>query len=138
MGDGTDGPPGNFSDILGAFSTQADAMVTAAKEGRFAVSEEMGNAYKAALRSYLDDWSTNKTDFAHLAILPELGTGPYATEVGQHAVLVAEGDDQSARAQLESLKVIVERAEEAINTAMSRYRSQDAANAVDIRATEQD
>ncbi|MFK0247028.1 hypothetical protein ACIQUM_20205 [Amycolatopsis azurea] len=138
MTDGTGGPPGDFSQMLGDFSAEADRMVTAAKEGRFAVSPEMGEAYKTALRAYLEDWANNKQDFTHLAQQPELGTSPYATEIGRHAVLVAEGDDQSAKTQLETLKAIVERAEEAIKTAMSKYRSQDAENANALKSLEQD
>ncbi|MFI6301161.1 hypothetical protein ACIBCH_04775 [Amycolatopsis thailandensis] len=138
MTDGTGGPPGDFSEMLGDFSAQADAMVTAAKEGRFAVSPEMGEAYKTALHAYLEDWANNKQDFTHLAQQPELGTSPYAAEIGRHAVLVAEGDDQSAKTQLETLKAIVERAEEAIKTAMSKYRSQDAENANALKSLERD
>lgn len=123
MGDGTGGPPGNFADMLGSFSTQADQMVQAAKEGRFAVSEEMGNAYITALDDYLDAWSRNSRHFDELSRAPELGTSPYSQQVGQHVGLVASGDDQSAKTQLQALHDIVERAKNAINTAMSKYKA---------------
>ncbi|MEU3623524.1 hypothetical protein BS329_27810 [Amycolatopsis coloradensis] len=128
MTDGTGGPPGNFSQILGDFSAQADAMVTAAKEGRFAVSEEMGNAYKAALQEYADNWGKNNNMFIQLAQAPELGTSPYALDVGKHAALVAEGDEQSALTQLDALREVVTRALDAINTAMTNYKNSDDQN----------
>ncbi|MFC9255518.1 BAR domain-containing protein [Amycolatopsis thailandensis] len=121
MTDGTGGPPGDFSQMLGDFSAQADAMVTAAKEGRFAVSPEMGEAYKTALKQYLNDWSGNKGQFMMLAQSPELGTSPYAIDVGKHATLVADGDEQSAKTQLEALQSIVSQALDAIETAKKNY-----------------
>ncbi|MFJ8912068.1 hypothetical protein [Amycolatopsis sp. NPDC102389] len=132
MTDGTGGPPGNFSDILGDFSAQADRMLTAAKEGRFAVSEEMGNAYKAALQDYLDSWIRNRNHFDDLGQSPELGGSPYAGQVGQHMSLIASGDGQSAKTQLETLKAVVERAFSAIDTAMSKYKSSDHAGSMDL------
>ncbi|AIG80335.1 Hypothetical protein AJAP_37715 [Amycolatopsis japonica] len=132
MTDGTGGPPGNFSDILGDFSAQADAMVKAANEGRFAVSPEMGEAYKTALNDYLDSWTGNKIHFDSLANSPELGASPYAGEVAQHMSLVASGDDQSAKTQLETLQNVVERACGAIDTAISKYKSSDHAASVDL------
>ncbi|MFD5249604.1 hypothetical protein ACFWIW_34010 [Amycolatopsis sp. NPDC058340] len=132
MTDGTGGPPGNFSDILGDFSAQADAMVKAANEGRFAVSPEMGEAYKTALNDYLDSWGIHKDMFENLAQSPELGGSPYAGEVGRHMSLVASGDDQSAKTQLETLQNVVERARGAIDTAISKYKSSDHAASVDL------
>lgn len=138
MGDGTGGPPGNFSEILGDFSAQADAMVTAAKEGRFAVSEEMGNAYKAALRAYLDDWGDNKAQFGFLAQAPELGTSPYAVDVGRHATLVAEGDEHSAKTQLEALQNVVSRAKDAIETAKKNFNTVEHENESTLKSFRQD
>lgn len=132
MGDGTGGPPGNFADMLGSFSAQADAMVTAAKEGRFAVSEEMGEAYKTAMHDYLDSWLRNKASFIVLERSPELGSSPFAQQVGQHMTLVASGDDQSAKTQLENLQAIVERACGAIDTAITKYKTSDHAASVDL------
>ncbi|RSN37235.1 hypothetical protein DMC61_04045 [Amycolatopsis sp. WAC 04169] len=125
MTDGTGGPPGNFSDMLGDFSAQADAMVTAAKEGRFKVSEEAGEALKKAVNDYLYDWNSNKRWFQRLAEKPKLGTGPYAQRIGDHAVLVADGDDLSAKKQLDMLRDIVIRANEAIELAKTKYKQQD-------------
>ncbi|ANN21045.1 hypothetical protein SD37_39315 [Amycolatopsis orientalis] len=132
MTDGTGGPPGDFSAMLGDFSAQADAMVKAAKEGRFAVSPEMGQAYKTALQDYLDSWTGNKIHFDSLANSPELGTSPYMEQVGQHMAMVASGDDQSAKTQLESLQTVVERAQAAIDTAISKYQASDHAASKDL------
>ncbi|WP_410664459.1 hypothetical protein [Amycolatopsis sp. lyj-84] len=132
MTDGTGGPPGNFSQMLGDFSAQADAMVKAANEGRFAVSPEMGEAYKTALNDYLDSWTGNKIHFDSLANSPELGTSPYTEQVGQHMTMVASGDSQSAKTQLESLQAVVERAQAAIDTAISKYQASDQAGSKDL------
>lgn len=132
MTDGTGGPPGNFTDMLGAFSNQADQLVKAANDGRFAVSEEMGEAYKTALQDYLDSWGTNKINFDDLGQSPELGGSPYSHQVGQHMTLIASGDGQSAKTQLESLQVVVERALSAIDTAISKYKSSDHAGSMDL------
>jgi hypothetical protein len=132
MGDGTDGAPGDFSAMLGNFSTQADAMVKAAKEGKFAVSEEMGEAYKTALQDYLDSWTKNKVSFTVLERSPELGASPFAQQVGQHMTLIATGDGQSARTQLETLQAVVERACGAIDTAISKYKSTDHSASMDL------
>ncbi|MGK4593607.1 hypothetical protein [Amycolatopsis sp. w19] len=125
MTDGTGGPPGNFSEMLGDFSAQADAMVTAAKEGRFAVSEEAGEALKKAINDYVYEWNSNKRWFQRLAEKPKLGTGPYAQRIGDHTVLVADGDDLSAKKQLDMLRDIVLRANEAIDLAKAKYKQQD-------------
>ncbi|WP_181777624.1 hypothetical protein [Amycolatopsis pittospori] len=132
MADGTGGPPGDFSQMLGDFSSQADAMVKAAKEGKFAVSEEMGEAYKTALQDYLDSWTKNKINFDNLAHSPELGTSPYTEQVGQHMTMIAAGDGQSAKTQLESLQAVVERAQGAINMAISKYKASDQAGSKDL------
>ncbi len=132
MGDGTGGPPGNFSEILGAFSSQADAMVKAASEGKFAVSEEMGNAYKTALQDYLDSWARNKVSFTVLERSPELGASPFAQQVGQHMTLIATGDDQSAKTQLEALQGVVERVCGAIDTAITKYKTADHSASMDL------
>jgi len=132
MTDGTGGPPGNFSNILGDFSAQADAMVKAANEGRFAVSPEMGQAYKTALQDYLDSWTGNKVHFDSLANSPELGASPYTQQVGQHMAMVASGDHQSAKTQLETLQAVVERAQAAIDTAISKYQASDHAASKDL------
>ncbi|MGW5700420.1 hypothetical protein [Amycolatopsis japonica] len=134
MTDGTGGPPGNFSDILGDFSAQADRMMTAAKEGQFKVSAEAGKAYQTALDDYLDAWATNGSSFGHLAMMPQLGSGPYANEIGKHAVLVADGDDKSARTQLEALKEVVNKAKEAIAIAMQHYDSRESEAIDSIKA----
>ncbi|RSN49505.1 hypothetical protein DMC64_02790 [Amycolatopsis sp. WAC 04197] len=138
MTDGTGGPPGNFSDILGDFSAQADRMMTAAKEGRFAVSPEMGEAYKTALREYIDSWMGTKTRFEHLAQSPKLGTSPYSQQVGDHAVRVAEGDDLSAKTQLDALQEITNRAREAIEIAMTKYKQQDSDGADHLKQLDRD
>lgn len=132
MTDGTGGPPGNFSEMLGDFSAQADLMVKAANEGRFAVSEEMGQAYKTALRDYLDSWDKNRNHFDNLGQSPELGGSPYAGQVGQHMSLIAAGDGQSAKTQLQTLQAVVERAVSAIDTAISKYKSSDHAASMDL------
>ncbi|MFC3449623.1 hypothetical protein [Amycolatopsis speibonae] len=125
MTDGTGEPPGGFSQMLGDFSAQADAMVTAAKEGKFKVSEEAGEALKKAINDYVFDWNSNKRWFQRLAEKPKLGTGPYAQRIGDHAVLVADGDDLSAKKQLDMLRDIVLRANEAIDLAKTKYKQQD-------------
>ncbi|WP_410601881.1 hypothetical protein [Amycolatopsis sp. lyj-90] len=132
MTDGTGGPPGNFSQMLGDFSAQADAMVKAANEGRFAVSPEMGEAYKTALQDYLEDWGRNRNHFDNLGQSPELGGSPYAGQVGQHMSLIAEGDGHSAKTQLEALQAVVERAVSGIDTAISKYKSTDHAASMDL------
>ncbi len=132
MGDGTGGPPANFADMLGNFSTQADQMVTAAKEGRFAVSPEAGEAYKTALSDYLDSWAKHQINFDNLEQSPELGASPYTQQVGQHMTLVASGDEQSAKTQLASLQAVVERARDAIDTAISKYQTSDHAASRDL------
>ncbi|MFI7117898.1 hypothetical protein [Amycolatopsis sp. NPDC049868] len=138
MTDGTGGPPGNFSDILGDFSAQADAMVKAAKEGRFAVSEEAGEALKAAISDYITDWSNHQVQFQRLTEKPKLGTGPFAQQVGQHATLVADGDELSAKTQLDALRDVLNRAEEAINLAKSKYLQRDTANADQLKSLQKD
>jgi hypothetical protein len=137
MGDGTGGPPGNFADMLGAFSTQADQMVEAAKEGRFAVSEEAGEALKTAIDDYIDDWNRNQVNFQRLAEKPLLGTGPFAQQVGQHAVLVADGDELSAKTQLDALRDVLNRAKEAIDLAKAKYRQQDDDGANNLKSLQQ-
>ncbi|WP_409495741.1 hypothetical protein [Amycolatopsis sp. cmx-11-12] len=132
MTDGTGGPPGDFSQMLGDFSAQADLMVKAANDGKFAVSEEMGEAYKTALNDYLDSWTSNKVSFAVLERSPELGGSPFAQQVGQHMTLVASGDDQSAKTQLETLQAVVERACSAIDTAISKYKTADHGASMDL------
>ncbi|GAB3706235.1 hypothetical protein GCM10027598_08270 [Amycolatopsis oliviviridis] len=138
MTDGTGGPPGDFSKMLGDFSAQADAMVTAAKEGRFAVSPEMGEAYKTALQDYLDSWATNKGQFIVLGRAPELGTSPYALDVGKHATLVADGDEQSAKTQLEALQNVISRAVTAIETAKKNFNQIEHDNESTLKSLRQD
>lgn len=138
MGDGTGGPPGNFADMLGSFSAQADQMVQAAKEGRFAISEEAGEAYKTALQDYLDSWADNKAQFGVLSHAPELGTSPYALDVGKHATLVADGDEQSAKTQLESLQAVVSRAVAAIETAKKNFNKIEHENESTLKSFRQD
>ncbi|OLZ56298.1 hypothetical protein [Amycolatopsis keratiniphila] len=133
MTDGTGGPPGNFSDMLGDFSAQADAMVTAAKEGRFKVSEEAGEALKTAIDDYIDDWTNNQRHFNRLAEKPKLGTGPFAQQVGHHASLVADGDELSAKKQLDALQDVLNRAKAAIELAKVRYRQRDSDNADQLK-----
>ncbi|RSM75303.1 hypothetical protein DL991_28310 [Amycolatopsis sp. WAC 01375] len=138
MTDGAGGPPGNFSDILGDFSAQADAMVTAAKEGRFKVSEEAGEALKTAIDDYLDDWTFNQPEFQRLAEKPKLGNSPYAQQVGDHAVLVADGDELSAKTQLDALRDVLNRAKQAIETAKKKYREQDTVGADQFKQLHED
>lgn len=138
MTDGTGGPPGNFSGILGDFSAQADAMVKAANEGRFKVSEEAGEALKTAIDDYIDDWTFNQPEFQRLAEKPKLGTSPYAQQVGDHAVLVADGDELSAKTQLDALRDVLNRAKEAIETAKKKYREQDTGNADQLKQLHED
>jgi hypothetical protein len=129
----TDGPPaaannGSGSNPLAAigdFQSQTDKLTAAASSGGFAISEEAGTAYIKALEDYLDSWAGNKGKFARLTHAPELGASPYAEQVGKHAVLVADGDDQSAKTQLEALQGIVEQARDAIHTAIANYRKAD-------------
>ncbi|MFD5089718.1 hypothetical protein ACFWMR_03905 [Amycolatopsis thailandensis] len=138
MTDGTGGPPGDFSQMLGDFSAQADAMVTAAKEGKFKVSEEAGEALKTAISEYVTDWSHNQIRFLRLAEKPKLGTGPFAQQVGQHAILVADGDELSAKTQLDKLRDVLNRAEEAIDLAKSKYSHRDNANADQLKSLQKD
>ncbi|MEV7549121.1 hypothetical protein AB0N89_05805 [Amycolatopsis sp. NPDC089917] len=129
MTDGTGGPPGDFSKMLGDFSAQADLMVTAAKEGKFAVSEEAGEALKTAITEYVDDWRKNQRAFQRLSEKPMLGTGPFAQQVGHHATLVADGDELSAKTQLDTLQDVLNRAMDAIDLAKSKYKQQDTGGA---------
>lgn len=138
MTDGTGGPPGNFSQMLGDFSAQADAMVKAAKNGDFKVSEEAGEALKQAISDYVTDWSNNQRAFLRLAEQPKLGTGPFAQQVGQHAIRVAEGDDLSAKTQLDALRDVLNRAEEAIDLAKTKYRHRDGDNADQLKSLQKD
>ncbi|RSM65947.1 hypothetical protein DMH03_02045 [Amycolatopsis sp. WAC 01376] len=138
MTDGTGGPPGNFSDILGDFSAQADRMVKAAKDGDFKVSEEAGEALKTAINDYITDWAYNQIRFQRLTETPKLGTGPFAQQVGQHAILVADGDELSAKTQLDALRDVLNRAEEAINLAKSKYLQRDTANADQLKSLQKD
>ncbi|OXM50532.1 hypothetical protein CFP71_27485 [Amycolatopsis thailandensis] len=138
MTDGTGGPPGDFSQMLGDFSAQADQMLTAAKEGQFAVSPEMGEAYKTALRDYLDSWMGTKTRFDHLAQSPKLGKSPYSQQVGDHAVRVADGDDLSAKTQLDALQDVANRAREAIEIAITKYKQRDSDGADQLKQFDRD
>ncbi|WP_414936168.1 hypothetical protein [Amycolatopsis sp. cmx-11-51] len=138
MTDGTGGPPGNFSEMLGDFSARADAMVKAAKDGDFKVSEEAGEALKTAIDDYVTDWSNNQRAFLRLAEQPKLGTGPFAQQVGQHAIRVAEGDDLSAKTQLDALRDVLNRAEEAIELAKTKYRHRDGDNADQLKSLQKD
>ncbi|KFU80590.1 hypothetical protein SAMN04489729_4473 [Amycolatopsis lurida] len=138
MTEGAGGPPGNFSDILGDFSAQADRMVTAAKEGRFKVSEEAGEALKTAIDDYVSDWAKNQRAFQRLAEHPKLGTGPFAQQVGQHASRVADGDELSAKTQLDALQSVLGRAKAAIELAKSKYREQDAGSADRLKSLQKD
>lgn len=138
MGDDTGVPPSNFESMLSGFSTQADQMVTAAQEGRFAVSEEAGEALKKAIDDYIDDWTYNQPEFQRLAEKPRLGSSPYAQQVGNHAVLVADGDELSAKTQLDALREVLIRAKEAIETAKTKYRQQDADGANKFKQLHQD
>ncbi|WP_414943164.1 hypothetical protein [Amycolatopsis sp. cmx-11-32] len=135
MTDGTGGPPGNFSEMLGDFSARADAMVKAAKDGDFKVSEEAGEALKTAIDDYIDDWTNNQRHFNRLAEKPKLGTGQFAQQVGHHATLVADGDELSAKKQLDALQDVLNRAKEAIDLAKVRYRKQDSNNADQLKIT---
>ncbi|MBB5854522.1 hypothetical protein ACFQ05_14530 [Amycolatopsis umgeniensis] len=138
MADGTGGPPGDFSQMLGDFSAQADAMVKAAKDGDFKVSEEAGEALKQAISDYVTDWSNNQRAFLRLAEQPKLGTGPFAQQVGQHAIRVAEGDDLSAKTQLDALRDVLNRADEAIDLAKTKYRHRDGDNADQLKSLQKD
>ena len=123
---------------LVAMIEAADAMVKAAKEGKFAVSEEMGEAYKTALKQYLNDWAGNKGQFLLLSQAPELGTSPYALDVGKHATLVADGDEQSAKTQLETLQNVVSQALDAFETAKRNFNSIEHENESTLKSLRQD
>jgi phosphatidylserine/phosphatidylglycerophosphate/cardiolipin synthase-like enzyme len=113
-------------------------MVTAAKEGKFKVSEEAGEALKQAIADYVTDWSYNQIRFQRLAEQPKLGTGPFAQQVGHHAALVADGDEMSAKTQLDALRDVLNRAEEAIDLATSKYLQREADNAGQLKSLQKD
>jgi hypothetical protein len=123
---------------IGSFQSQTDKLVAAASSGGFAISEEAGTAYIKALEDYLDSWAGNNQHFNHLKQRPELGASPYANQVGEHAILVADGDDESALTQLRALEAIVKRASDAIHTAMSNYKKTDDAHSVSFNQLKQD
>lgn len=130
---GQGGAPANMDEQVQQLDAGVNSLVEAANDGSWAISEEAGKAYITALENYLDAWWKNRRHFNFLAQQPELGSSPYADQVGRHINLVAEGDDQSARTQLDALQGIVERARDAIKTAMNKYDQADQENSIDLK-----
>jgi hypothetical protein len=110
---------------LKQFSAGVQKMTEAAENGTLAVSEEFGQHLIDAMREYLKAWQKNAQHFDHLKQAPALGIGPYAHEVGQHVTKVADGDEQSAKVNLQAFQLVMEQAVDALKVAKQRYRDNE-------------
>jgi hypothetical protein len=122
------GAPAVDAAQLKQFSAGVQRMTEAAENGTLAVSEEFGQHLIDVIQRYLDEWFQNAQHFDHLKQAPALGTGPYAHQVGQHVTKVADGDEQSAKVNLQALEQVLQQAVDALTVAKQRYRDNEHGN----------
>jgi hypothetical protein len=90
--------------------------------------QEFGQHLIDVIQRYLDEWFQNAQHFDHLKQAPALGIGPYAHEVGQHVTKVADGDEQSAKVNLQAFQLVMEQAVDALKVAKQRYHDNEHGN----------
>lgn len=96
-----------------------------ASSGGFAISQEGFDRYTKACHTFLDDF----TDAVHTVRFVEspapMGSSPYAQQVADFNVKVANGDDRSLLPNLALMRSGVEQALEALEIARKKYNEAD-------------
>ncbi|GAB3498041.1 hypothetical protein [Amycolatopsis cihanbeyliensis] len=108
-----------------AFADDAKGMLGEAKAGRWAVSEEMGQAFLAAVDEAEQQVSGLHHRVRNLARKPMLGDDEYARQVSQHVLMALDSDERSLVPAFNSFKDGLGHAREALEIARRNYKAAD-------------
>jgi len=103
------------------FNKQAHQIKDSAENGGWAISEEGMRVYKKACDTFLDRYDEMIEKAKRLERQVKLGSSPYAYEVADFNVKVANGDESSLIPNLQLMKDGYDQLKEALTIAMKNY-----------------
>src|SRR5699024_9944547 len=103
------------------FNKQAHQIKDSAETGGWAISEEGMRVYKKACDTFLDRYDEMIEKAKRLERQVKLGSSPYAYEVADFNVKVANGDESSLIPNLQLMKDGYDQLKEALTIAMKNY-----------------
>jgi hypothetical protein len=104
-----------------AFNEGASHMKSLAENGGFAINEEGMQEYIKLCDTFLDGYRMRRRDLARLTERAKMGSSPYAYQVADFNVSVADGDDRSLIPNLEKMRDGYEKLKEAFQVARKNY-----------------
>ncbi|OQO93077.1 hypothetical protein B1813_07015 [Saccharomonospora piscinae] len=109
---------------MAKMTNSADALVTSAKAGGFKVTKEAADPIIKTLEEFITQVDELRGELDVFDQAPELGKHYYGELVARR-MWEAANDDRSARAALNSLKIVLEQSREALLRASSQYQEQE-------------
>ncbi|WP_245267059.1 hypothetical protein [Saccharomonospora piscinae] len=111
-------------EAMAKVTNSANELVASAKSGGFTVTKEAADPIIKTLDEFIDRVGALKSDLSVFDQAPPLGDHAYGKMVSRH-MYQAANDDQSARAAVNSLQVVLEKSKEALLRASSQYEEQE-------------
>src|SRR5690606_9674458 len=112
------------SQTMDEVTRSADRMISSAKSGGFTVTKEAADPIIKVLEDFIDRIEAMKSDLSVFDQEPQLGNHDYGRKVALR-MHEAANDDQSARAAINSLQVVLEKSVEALYRASNQYGEQE-------------
>ncbi|WP_216215577.1 hypothetical protein [Amycolatopsis aidingensis] len=108
-----------------AFAEDAKGMLGEAKAGKWAVSEEMGQAFLSAVDEAEMQVAGVGYRVDHLCRAPKLGTDEYAQQVARHVLNALDSDERSLAPAFKSFQQGLGHLREALDIAKRNYNAAD-------------
>ena len=112
------------TEAMAKVTRSADQMAASAKSGGFTVTKEAADPTIKVLEDFIDRIETMKIGLDAFDQAPQLGGHDYGQLVAQR-MHEAANDEQSGRAALSSLQVVLEKSREALLRASNQYQEQE-------------
>ncbi|MQA60924.1 MAG: hypothetical protein GEU86_05410 [Actinophytocola sp.] len=107
------------------FHKDADMFKDWAGQGKFAVNEEAMRAYTKVCDAYIDGWQHVQREAQLLTTSAPMGSSPFAKQIAEYNVKVAEGDERSLLPNLRKMYDGFTKMKEGLAIARKNYNEAD-------------
>ncbi|MEY7973945.1 hypothetical protein AB8O38_18260 [Saccharomonospora xinjiangensis] len=111
-------------EAMAEVTRSADRLVASAKSGGFTVTKEAADPIIKVLEEFIDKVDKVRVEMKVFDQAPKLGNHEYGL-LAAHHMHRAANDEQSARAALAKLQIILEKSRDALRIASKQYREQE-------------
>jgi|SRR5699024_7517127 len=126
------------SESVTEFNKQAREIKEAADNGGWAINEDGMKVYREACNEFLDKYTDMIDKARTLQYQVKLGSSPYAKQVAQFNVTVANGDERSLIPNLELMRDGYEQLKQALETAQRSYDENEESVTQDVARLDPD